>query len=291
MKKARLIYNPFSGRRVFGNRLDIVIHKLQSGGYEVTPIRTTNIEDIYNSMKNAHDYDCIIASGGDGTLNQVINAMISSNIDIPIGILPSGTANDFANYLNIPMHTSEACDVIIKNKIAEFDLGKINDRYFVNVAAGGLLTDVSQKIDTNLKSTLGKMAYYLKGIEQLPNFRSIPVRIYHDGKTIRDMIYLFVILNGSSAGGFKLAPDSTARDGLLDFVAVKACNIVELFNLFISMLRGEHLDSNNIIYLKGKSFIIECDENIETDIDGEAGPQFPLNVSISDKKLKVFIRE
>lgn len=289
MKKARLIYNPFSGRRVFGNRLDIVIHKLQSGGYEVTPIRTTNIEDIYDSMKYAQDYDCIIASGGDGTLNQVINAMMKNNVNIPIGILPSGTSNDFANHLNIPIHTSEACDVILKNKIAEFDLGKINDRYFINVAAGGLLTDVSQKIDTNLKSTLGKMAYYLKGIEQIPNFRPIPIKINHDGEIINEMIYLFVILNGSSAGGFRIAPDSTARDGLLNFVAIKACNIVELFNLFISMLRGEHLASNNVIYLKGRKFIIECNENVETDIDGETGPRFPLNVDISSKKLKVFI--
>lgn len=289
MRKARLIYNPFSGRRVFGNRLDIVIHKLQSGGYEVTPIRITNMEDIYESMKNVQGYDCIITSGGDGTLNHVINAMMKNNIDIPIGILPSGTANDFANHLNIPMHTSEACDVIVNNKIAEFDLGKINDRYFINVAAGGLLTDVSQKIDTNLKSTLGKMAYYLKGIEQIPNFRPIPIRVNHDGETIREMIYLFVILNGSSAGGFRLAPDATASDGLLNFVAIKACNIVELFNLFISMLRGEHLDNNNVIYLKGKKFIIECNENVETDIDGETGPRFPMYISISNKKLKVFI--
>lgn len=289
MKKARLIYNPFSGKRVFGNRLDIVIHKLQSGGYEVTPIRTARIEDIYDSMKYAYGYDCIITSGGDGTLNQVINAMMKYNINIPLGILPSGTSNDFANYLNIPMHTSKACDVILKNKVSEFDLGKINDRYFINVAAAGLLTDVSQRIDTNLKSTLGKMAYYIKGLEQLPNFRAIPIVINHEGEVIREMVYLFVVLNGSSAGGFKLAPDSTANDGMLNLVAIKACNIVELFNLFISMLWGDHLENNNVIYLKGKNFIIHCDENIETDIDGEAGPRFPMHVSISNQKLKVFI--
>lgn len=288
MKKARLIYNPFSGKRVFGNRLDLVIHKLQSGGYEVTPIRTTKIEDIYNSMKNAQGYDCIITSGGDGTINQVINAMMKNNINVPIGILPSGTANDFANHLNLPKHTSEACDVIINNKISEFDLGKINDKYFINVAAGGLLTDVSQKIDTNLKSTLGKMAYYIKGIEQIPNFRAIPISINCDGETINEMIYLFVILNGSSAGGFKLAPNSTANDGILDLVAIRSCNMMELFNLFISTLKGEHLENNNIIYLRGKKFIIQCDEKVETDIDGETGPKFPMYVSVSSKKLKVF---
>jgi diacylglycerol kinase family enzyme len=113
LKRARLIYNPFSGKRVFGNRLDLVIHKLQLGGYEVTPIRTTKIEDIYDSMENAQCYDCIITSGGDGTINQVINAMMKNNINVPIGILPSGTSNDFANYLNLPKHTSEACMLLL----------------------------------------------------------------------------------------------------------------------------------------------------------------------------------
>lgn len=289
MKRARLIYNPYSGDRSFRMRLDLVIDKLQRCGYEVTPYRTMSVDDIYASMKNAPGCDIVIASGGDGTINHVINAMIQNNIDVPVGIIPSGTSNDFAGHLNISKKITMACDIIAGGKITELDIGKINDRYFVNVAAGGLLTDVSQKIDINLKNTLGKMAYYIKGIEQIPNFRAIPITIKCEEKIIQEMVYLFVILNGSMAGGFKLAPDSTAQDGMLNLVAVKACSIVELFNLFIKMLKGEHLGSSSIIYLRSKGFVIECDENIETDIDGETGPVFPLNVRVSSKKLKVFI--
>lgn len=288
MKKARLIYNPYSGDRSFRMRLDVVIDKLQRGGYEVIPHRTMSIEDIYNSFSSKDLYDCVIISGGDGTINHVINAMIKNDINIPIGIIPSGTSNDFAAHLNIPKRVTQACDIITKGNTVEIDVGKINGRYFVNVAAGGLLTDVSQKIDINLKNTLGKMAYYIKGIEQLPNFRSIPITIEYSGNIIQEEVYLFVILNGSSAGGFKLAPDAAACDGKLNFVAVKACNIVELFNLFIRMLKGDHLQDNNIIYLKDTEFKISCNENIETDIDGEIGPDFPLNVTLSDKKLRVF---
>lgn len=288
MKKARLIYNPYSGDRSFRNRLDAVIDRLQMAGYEVTPYRTMSIEDIYTSMKRATDYDIILVSGGDGTINHVINAMILNEINVPLGIFPYGTANDFASHLGIPRKITEACDVIAKGKLSEFDLGKINDRYFINVAAGGLLTDVSQKIDINMKNTLGKVAYYLKGIEQLPNFRAFPIKISCDGKTIEENIYLFVILNGSSAGGFKLAPDSTANDETLNLIAIKQCNLVELFNLFLKMLKGEHLESSNVIYLKSSEFKIECSENIETDIDGEVGPDFPLNVRISTKKIKIF---
>jgi diacylglycerol kinase family enzyme len=103
------------------------------------------------------------------------------------------------------------------------------------------------------------------------------------------MVYLILILNGSNAGGFKLAPDSTANDGMLNLVAIKACSIVDLFNLFIKMLKGDHLGSSNVIYLRGREFAIECYDKIDTDIDGEIGPSFPLNVGISDKKIRFFI--
>jgi diacylglycerol kinase family enzyme len=132
------------------------------------------------------------------------------------------------------------------------------------------------------------MAYYLKGIEQIPNFRAIPATIKYEDEVIHENIYLFVILNGSTAGGFRLAPDATANDGALNLVAIKACNIVDLFNLFINLLKGEHIGSSNIIYLKSREFEIECNVNIETDVDGESGPDFPINVKISDKKVRVF---
>lgn len=288
MKRAKLIYNPYSGNKAFKSRLDIVVDKLQKCGYEVTLYRTMSIDGIYETMKRNVNYDCIITSGGDGTLNHVINAMAQNNINVPVGILPSGTANDFANHLNIPKDVARACDVIVRGNTTEFDLGKINDRYFINVAAAGLLTDVSQKIDINLKNTLGKMAYYIKGIEQLPNFRAIPITIKYENKIINEMVYLFVILNGSTAGGFRLAPESTADDGNLNLVAIKACSVVELFNIFIKMLKGYHLGDSNVIYLKGKEFLIESRENIEADVDGEAGPHFPLDIRISDRKVRVF---
>ena len=289
MKRARLIYNPYSGNRSFRQKLDYVIEKLQKSGYEVTPYRTLSALDIYNTIEHSISYDTLIVSGGDGTINHVINAMMQHKIELPVGIIPSGTSNDFANHLGIPLRVPEALDIISENKVSEINLGKINNRYFANVAAAGLLTDVSQKIDINMKNTLGKMAYYIKGIEQIPNFRPIHINIDYENKKIEEMLYLFVILNGSSAGGFKLVPDSNAMDGTLNFVGIKTCSLVDLINLFIKMLKGEHLDSNNIVYLKGSNFTIDCMEKIETDIDGETGPEFPLNVKLSEKKLNVFV--
>jgi diacylglycerol kinase (ATP) len=288
MKKAKIIYNPYSGDKSFKQKIDLVIEKLQVGGYEVTFCRTTSVENIYESIGASKRFDIIIVSGGDGTINHVVNAMIQNDINVPLGIFPSGTANDFASHLKIPRNVTDACKVIIKGNIKELYLGKINERYFVNVAAGGLLTDISQTIDINMKNTLGKMAYYIKGIEKLPDFRPIPITVKYNDKTIKEKVFLFVILNGSTAGGFKLAPDSSADANTLNFVGIKTCNIIDLFNIFIKMLRGEHLEDNNVIYFQGNEFLVECKEDIETDIDGETGPQFPLNIRLSSKKLKVF---
>lgn len=289
MKKAKLIYNPYSGDKSFKNNLDTVIEELQEGNYSITFRRTLSIDDIYDEVKSSKGFDCIIISGGDGSINHVINAMENENIRIPLGIIPSGTANDLANHLGLGKNIKQCAKIIANGNIKEVDLGKINDKYFINVAAAGLLTDVSQKIDINLKNTLGKLAYYIKGIEQLPNFRPIPIKITCDGTVYEENVYLFVILNGSTAGGFKLAPEAVEDDNKLNLIALRVGNIVELFNLFIKIIRGEHINHNKVLYLEGEKFLIECEENFEADIDGESGPSFPLDISVLHKKIKVFV--
>lgn len=289
LKKAKLIYNPYSGDKSFKNNLDTVIEELQEGNYSITFRRTLSIDDIYDEVKSSKGFDCIIISGGDGSINHVINAMENENIRIPLGIIPSGTANDLANHLGLGKNIKQCAKIIANGNIKEVDLGKINDKYFINVAAAGLLTDVSQKIDINLKNTLGKLAYYIKGIEQLPNFRPIPIKITCDGTVYEENVYLFVILNGSTAGGFKLAPEAVEDDNKLNLIALRVGNIVELFNLFIKIIRGEHINHNKVLYLEGEKFLIECEENFEADIDGESGPSFPLDISVLHKKIKVFV--
>lgn len=292
MEKIRLIYNPRSGDRSFKSKIDEVVEEFQKEGYQIVPHKTLGVDDVEYGVKlTAEDnYKGIAVAGGDGTINRVVNAMIKNNIRLPIGIFPWGTANDLAAYFNIPRNIKKCCRNIINGKVKPIDLGKINDRYFVNVAAGGLLTDVSQKIDTNLKNTLGKMAYYLKGIEQIPNFRPIPVKLVTGESIMEDSIYLFMAFNGCSAGGFNLlARDSKIDDGKLDLIAIKACNIVELLPLFIKILKGEHLSDSNVIYMRTGKIDIVCDYNVETDIDGEAGPTFPVNLSVIPEAINIFV--
>ena len=230
-----------------------------------------------NDIKDGN-YKYILIAGGDGTVDSVVNAMAKSGISLPIGILPVGTANDFSKFLGMPSDVEEACKQILSSEVKSVDLGSINDKYFVNVASTGLFTDVSQKTDVNLKNTIGKLAYYLKGLEELPNFRKLHVNILSKEVEFDGEMYLLLVFNGATAGNFNLATKADACDGLLDIIIFKAVQIYELLPLFIKVLKGEHLDSNKVLYFKTDYLKVECHEDIVTDIDGEKGPDFPLEI-------------
>ncbi|AOR24441.1 YegS/Rv2252/BmrU family lipid kinase [Clostridium taeniosporum] len=288
MKKVRFIYNPYSGENIIVNELDNVIKIHEEADLQIIPYRIQKGKNLDEALEGIDDtYEYILIAGGDGTVDSVVNSMKKRKIDLPIGILPVGTANDFGKFINIPNNITDACNKILKSKPVDIDLGKINDKYFINVASTGLFTDVSQKTDVNLKNTIGKLAYYLKGIEELPNFRRLKVNIQSKECNYDGEMYLILVFNGATAGNFRLATKADVTDGNLDVIVFKAIPIIELIPLFIKVLKGEHLDSNKVVYFKTDDLYIECNENIVTDIDGERGPDFPLNIKCIKGGIKV----
>lgn len=289
MKKVRFIYNPYSGEGVILQKLDKVIEIHQKAGYIICPYRIErgqNIEDAFDLIDKHYEY--ILVAGGDGTVDSVVNIMMKKNINLPLGILPVGTANDFGKLLDIPADVEEACKRIVSTVEPRLiDIGKINDKYFVNVASTGLFTDVSQKVDINLKNTLGKLAYYLKGIDEIKNFRKLKVKLTSNEYNYEGYMYLMLMFNGKTAGNLNIASRSDVEDGKLDIVLFKPVPIIEVLPLFLKVLRGEHLDSKKVIYFKTDSLLVECEEDIVTDIDGEKGPDFPLKVKCIKGGLKV----
>ena len=287
--KVKFIYNPYSGENLILSKLDKVISLHQEAGYTIVPYRITAGEDVGVALNDIKDgnYKYILIAGGDGTVDSVVKKKKKSGISLPIGILPVGTANDFSKFLGMPSDVEEACKQILSSEVKSVDLGSINDKYFVNVASTGLFTDVSQKTDVNLKNTIGKLAYYLKGLEELPNFRKLHVNILSKEVEFDGEMYLLLVFNGATAGNFNLATRADACDGLLDIIMFKAVQIYELLPLFIKVLKGEHLDSNKVLYFKTDYLKVECHEDIVTDIDGEKGPDFPLEIKCIKGGLKI----
>lgn len=297
MKKIKIIYNPFSGNKSFKFELDVCISKFQEAGYDVSVFRSMKHGDInkHISTIKSNEFDAFAVSGGDGTLNIVVNAMMKYNLNhIPIGIIPSGTANDFAGFLKMPKNVSQCCDIIAKNNTKCVDLGKANDTYFINVCAGGLFSNVSQNIDKEFKDTLGKIAYYIKGIEQIPTFTSLKLRITNSTTVFEDKINLFLVLNSSGTGGIeKLSPTASISDGMFDFIGFRNARWHELPSLVLKFFKGEYLSDNNILFFKDSYIKIEKlsdNENFsETDLDGEQGPSMPVEIINIHHAIKFFV--
>jgi YegS/Rv2252/BmrU family lipid kinase len=283
-----------SGNRDFPNYLDLFISIFQDAGYETRIHRTKSKQDMFNYLSCEILTDCsaIIVAGGDGSVNQVVNYIMKNNINIPLGVIPAGTANDFASHLKMPTRYGECFETLAKMNIKNIDVGKVNEKYFINVCCGGLFTNISQNMDIEMKNTLGKLGYYIKGVQQLPRFRKIHYKITNSKKELDDYFYLFLVLNGKSAGGFnKLGVDARIDDGKMDFIGIKACTINEVAVLFGKILIGEHLQDKNIVFFQDNKIDIECMDEVnmfrESDIDGESGPEYPLHIEVKKQALKV----
>lgn len=296
MKKAILIYNPKAGNRQIIEHLDYIIKRIQNMNYEISIYRSEGqgkIEEYIIDHVNENNVDLIIISGGDGTINECINGLSRKKIHIPIGILPLGTANDFAHTLKIPQNIMGALDIIQEGQLRYVDIGKVNDRYFANVCNMGLFSGVSHIIDLDLKKKFGKFAYYVKGIEELQNYQAMKLKIKLDNEVLEGSYVLVLIFNGKGAGGFmKLAKHATVDDGEFDIIGIKDVGLHEIPILFLKVLQGEHFDDSNVDYKKSKHVFIECEnmnKEFVTDIDGEKGPSFPLDVDVVEDKFKFFL--
>lgn len=285
-----LIYNPVSSNGVFKTYLDYVINQFQRKGMQIIPYRMCTVEKLDGMMSNLQPalFKKILIAGGDGTINQVVNAMQKYDIDIPISIFPVGTANDFAQYFNIPKTIEEMTNIALGDNYTYSDIGKVNDKYFVNVASLGFLIDISQKTDRKFKNNLGVMAYYLKGIEELPNLRPVYIEVKSEQLDFEGEVFFVLIMNGKSAGGFKkIAPFASMNDGRLDVFIFEKMPVIEIMPLMLRVVSGEHVDNLYVRYFQTDKLTINCDQPVGTDLDGEKGSEFPLDIKILQKRLRV----
>lgn len=288
MKQIKLLYNPKSGNNKISVKLDLIFKKYQKAGFIVHPYRLDENLSLDEAFDDINYFDHVLIAGGDGTLDRVINYMKQNDIDIPVAILPTGTANDFAKMLNIPLNLNEAIDRIINSDVKEIDLGKINDQYFVNIAVAGMFSSVSQNTNLKLKGSLGKLAYVLKGLEDAVNPKSYYVDIKSEEFVYSGNVYIIIVLNGKTAGNINLLTDSNVDDGLLDVIVFKSISSFKELPNIRDIIRGINTQNYpGIVRFKTKELSVDGDKLITTDIDGEKGPDLPLFIKCEPKKLKI----
>ncbi len=278
MKRARIIYNPTSGREVIRKQLPYILERLEKAGYEASAHATTGEGCAKRAAAIAVErkYDLVIAAGGDGTIFEVINGLANKEYRPTLGIIPTGTTNDFARALGIPRDIKACCDVLCGDYTRPIDIGKADDKYFINVAAGGALTELTYEVPSKLKTVLGRLAYFIIGFEKLPFIKTKKVKIEFDGNTFEGEILFFLVCNSNSVGGFeRLALKSKYDDGLFDLIIVEKMTFPKLVAAGIKTLSGKHLKDAKIKYYQAKNIKIEIEQEMPLNLDGEYGGELP----------------
>ncbi|WP_026476174.1 diacylglycerol/lipid kinase family protein [Alkaliphilus transvaalensis] len=299
MRRVKIIYNPDSGRQILQKNIPDLKEILWEdyrikADLEGTKAPQHAKEIAYNSCQEG--YDLIIAAGGDGTVNEVVNGMMNSKLNhkTKLAIYPAGTVNDLGNHLKIPRNIHQFAHMIHLNRVHGLDIGTCGDRYFMNVAAAGLLTDVAHKVSSESKTALGKFAYYLEGIKEFPKqiFKPIKIQLKIGKITEEKEILFFVLANSPHVGGFKhIASEAKINDGLFDLLIIENCQFIDVASIFFLMLQGNHVNHPNFKYLQVSDFSIIGPEEIIVDVDGEYCGPLPMNFKVIKEAINIIVPE
>ena len=299
--KGLFIINPSSGKQNIESTLREIMANL------VLNQITSHIDVFYTQKKNdaknraaqlkPGEYDYVVSVGGDGTLNEVTNVLILSGSNTPLAIISAGTVNDFATYMKLPQTAEDFCRMIEEFQTKKVDIGKVNNEYFINVLAAGMLTDIAYKVPKDKKAVLGKMAYYLEGVKEFPKQLAQNMTLSFHSKEFNDTldIMLFLVTNSKSVGGFAdAAPLASVSDGYLDVLILKKMDLLfEAPDLIIKWFQGDHPKHPAIEYFQTKELSVlptEKTAEIAIDYDGEILEEgLPIDISIIPEALNLII--
>jgi len=251
-------------------------------GWELTPEKI----DFGRNPFDAHpDIRMVVVAGGDGTVNYVVNRMRERGLSLELGIIPAGTANDFAGALGMSREPLEAARQIASGSIDRVDAGCVNGLWFVNIFSFGLFTTTSQRTPDARKHKIGKLAYIIEGAKEIRSMHAVPLEIEADGERFDLRSLMVLIFNGETAGGFRLARRSSIKDGLFD------CILLEKKNFFRStMAMCRYLAGGNpkiVRHLRARTIDIRSTIDEPTDVDGQKGAGFPLHIECIAGGLRI----
>jgi lipid kinase YegS len=217
--------------------------------------------------------EIVVAGGGDGTINEVVQGLLSGGEKIPaLAVLPLGTANDFARSLGLPLGEPRAAlEVAAARQFSYIDVGLVNSRPFVNVASGGLGAEITQRTPEAMKNLLGGAAYSLTGLLAAPGLAPYDCRLTIEGQTLDLAITTLAVGNGRHAGGgFDVAPRAELDDGLLDLVIVPAVPFADLPKLVGELFQPAAVENQHILYQQLATFELQFATDFPINLDGES---------------------
>ena len=255
-----------------GDRADLrqMVSWVRDRGHAVEVKITWNTGDAETLAARAADRgtDVVIACGGDGTLNEVVNGL--DGRDIPLGVIPLGTANDFARQTGIPEEADHAMDVILRRKPVRIDTASMNGRRFLNVSTGGVGAEATQQTPADAKAALGPLAYAITAVRMLAGSQTRQATFESDGFGLEVPFLAFAVGSARvTGGGTMMTPDASVTDGLLDLCVIEAMSRRDFARLSLSVKKGEHLGLPGVHYAQLPWLKVTSPEPLSVNLDGE----------------------
>lgn len=293
MKRMYFIYNPHAGRAQIKNNLLDIIDIFVKGGYEVTVHPTQYARDAVETVKNLEKdyYDMLVCSGGDGTLDEVVTGMMLADMRLPLGYIPAGSTNDFANSLKLPKNMKAAAAAIMTGNPFPCDIGSFNEDTFVYIAAFGIFTAVSYETRQQMKNVLGHMAYILEGAKQLTAIKSYEMHIEYNENIIEGDFLFGMVTNSLSVGGFKSITGRNVKldDGVFEVTLIKRPQNLSELQAIISSLLLEEVDTQYMYTFKSDRLHISAGVEVPWTLDGEfGGSHTDVEICNNMKRLEIF---
>ena len=276
-KRLFFIYNPCSGRGQLRTKLFEILQVFSEAGYEMGIHPTRASRDAVEQIRSLPDgYDLVVCSGGDGTMDEVVQGMMQREHKIPIGYIPAGTVNDFARSLKIPRNMAKAARTAVEGQNFPVDIGTFNDEYFVYIAAFGVFTDVSYSTRQDMKNALGHMAYLLEGVKRLTNVPSYDLRLESEEVTEEGDFIFGMVTNSRSVGGFKNIIGRRVHfdDGVFEVTFIrKPQNAAELQEILAAILLKE-INLKYMCSFRTARLEVTADGPVPWTLDGEYGGEW-----------------
>ena len=280
-----IVVNPTSGRGRGARTTRVLAEQLRAVGVNVTiqeTQRTGDAEAISREAATGDDRpDCIVACGGDGTIQEVANALASTDGGPTMGLAPAGRCNDFARELGISTDPAKIAEVLTSGEARRIDLGRVNDRFFCTVATIGVDAEVSQFVDTMKMPLTGTAAYLYGAFRVLLTYRPRALRMAGDFGVIERPVFLASSANTSTYGGaIPIVPGASPVDGQLDVCVIDHVSWWRMLTLVPAVLRGRHRGAPEVRFLKTRKFVIDSDESLALWADGERIARTPATIEV-----------
>ena len=272
MKEMLLILNPKAGMRKANKVLVDILEIFNRADYAVQVYVTAGPKDAASAIKKyAPGKDLVVCCGGDGTFNETVTGLLESELDLPVGYIPAGSTNDFANSLKLPADPVAAAQQIVAGAPESFDIGKFENRYFSYEASFGAFTKASYATPQNVKNALGHTAYVLEGIHELSQIRKTHMRLELDGDVQEDDYLFGAVCNSTSVGGIlTLDPNQVDMgDGMFEVLLVRAPRDLSEIAECILAVQKQQYNCRMMTFRSAKEVKIHASTDIFWTLDGE----------------------